>query len=164
VTGAAPVDAPGELPGWLPFDYVFGRLRERLAGLSDAELAWSPAADGSVPTIAWRLVHIADTLREERNWRWMERPPVLLDAETEQPDTASAAIAYVESSYAAWIDLVGGLAPGELWRPMGTVAGPFAGEPIVALVVHILDELIHHAAEVALLRDLYAAAAAQSRS
>ena len=27
------------------------------------------------------------------------------------------------------------------------------GEPIVALVVHILDELIHHAAEVALLRD-----------
>ena len=35
------------------------------------------------------------------------------------------------------------------------LAGPFAGEPIVALIMHILDEVVHHAAEVALLRDLY---------
>jgi hypothetical protein len=154
----------GTVPAWLPFDYVFDRLRERLAGLTDAELRWQPAVDGSVPTIAWRLTHIADTLREERNWRWMEREPVVLDSETEQPATAGAATAYLEASYAAWIGLVRTLAPDELWRPMGDVAGPFRGEPLVALVVHILDELIHHAAEVALLRDLYAVAAVAGRS
>jgi hypothetical protein len=159
VTGDAPAAAPSEVPSWLPFAYVYERLRDRLDGLTDTELAWKPAGDDSVPTIAWRLTHIADTLREERNWSWMDRAPVLLDSEAEHPATAAAATTYLDESYAAWTGLVAGLAPGELWRPMGEVAGPFAGEPIVALVVHILDERIHHAAEVALLRDLYSAAA-----
>jgi hypothetical protein len=73
------------VPSWLPFDYVYQRLRDRLEGLTDDELRWEPAP------------------------------------------------------------------------------GAFEGEPVVALVVHILDELVHHAAEVALLRDLYAAEV-QSRS
>jgi hypothetical protein len=38
---------------------------------------------------------------------------------------------------------------------MGAIAGPYADADRVAFVVHIMDELIHHAAEVALLRDLY---------
>ena len=79
------------------------------------------------------------------------------DADAEQPATAAAALAYLDASYAAWDGLLRSLQPGELWRPMGEVAGPFEGEPVVALVTHILDELVHHAAEVALLRDLYAA-------
>jgi len=40
---------------------------------------------------------------------------------------------------------------------MGAVAGPYACSDRVAFVVHIMDELIHHGAEVALLRDLYRA-------
>jgi DinB family protein len=149
------------VPSWLPFDYVYQRLRNRLEGLTDNELRWEPAP--AVTTIAWRLAHIADTLREERNWRWMEREPTLRDADTEQPGTAVAALAYLDASYAACDGLLRSLQPEELWRPVGAVAGPFEGEPVVALVVHILDELVHHAAEVALLRDLYAAEF-QSRS
>ena len=38
---------------------------------------------------------------------------------------------------------------------MGPIAGPFATSDRVAFVIHIMDELIHHGAEVALLRDLY---------
>lgn len=33
--------------------------------------------------------------------------------------------------------------------------GPFAKEPMAALVVHINREALHHGAEIALLRDLY---------
>ncbi len=143
------------LPSWLPSAYVFERLQERLVGLTDDEYTWEPAP--TVMTIGWRLAHIARTLREERNWRWMEREPSLRDADTVQAATAAAGIAYLASSYAAWTELGASLEPGEMWRPMSAVAGPCAGEPIVALIAHVLDELTHHGAEVALLRDLFAA-------
>ena len=43
-----------------------------------------------------------------------------------------------------------------LARPCGRAEGPFADWPLAALVLHIHRELIHHGAELALLRDLYA--------
>lgn len=147
------------LPSWIPFDFAVARLRDRVAGLTDDEYRWEPAP--GVTTIAWRLGHIGDLLREERNWRWLGREPRLRDADIEHAPTAAGGIAYVDAAYAAWDGLVGSISEAELWRPLGEVAGPFAPEPAVALVLHVLDEFIHHAAEVALLRDLYAA---QSRS
>jgi len=147
------------LPSWIPFEYAFDRLRARLAGLTDDEYRWEPAP--SVPPIAWRLTHIGDLLRAERNWTWMGREPLLRDVDIEHPSDAATAIAYVEAGYAAWDALVDELEAADLWRPLDDVAGQYAGEPIIALIMHTLDELIHHAAEVALLRDLYAA---QSRS
>jgi hypothetical protein len=136
-------------------DYYFERLRGRLVGLTDAEYLWEPAV--GVPTIAWRLAHIADGLREERNWRWMGRQPTLRDADRGMPATADAAIAYLEEAYAAWTSLVGSVRSDDWWQLMGAVAGPYASADRVAFVVHIMDELIHHGAEVALLRDLYRA-------
>jgi len=48
-----------------------------------------------------------------------------------------------------------------LWaRPCGPAEGPFADLPMAALILHIHREAIHHLAEVALLRDLYAHGAA----
>jgi hypothetical protein len=43
-----------------------------------------------------------------------------------------------------------------LARPCGEAEGPFASYPLAALVLHINRETIHHGAEIALLRDLYA--------
>jgi len=43
-----------------------------------------------------------------------------------------------------------------IWEPMGPRWGPFAESPWAALVVHATDELAHHGAEIALLRDLWA--------
>lgn len=44
-------------------------------------------------------------------------------------------------------------------RPMGcavgAIVGPYAEANTVDLVLHVLDEVIHHGAEVGLLRDLY---------
>jgi hypothetical protein len=42
-----------------------------------------------------------------------------------------------------------------LERPCGPAEGPFAEESLATLVLHIHRELIHHGAEIALLRDLY---------
>ena len=158
-------------------DYYFERLRVRLVGLTDEEYLWEPVspclsirtgARGRLPraasdtpgdftTIAWRLCHIGDVLREERNWRWLGKQPVLLDTEIWQPPTAAASVAYVEEAFAAWSALVASIDAGDWWLPMGPVAGPYASSDRVAFVIHIMDELIHHAAEVALLRDLYRA-------
>jgi hypothetical protein len=45
----------------------------------------------------------------------------------------------------------------ELAVPIGPMGGPYADASLGTLVLHIADELIHHGAEVALLRDLYRA-------
>jgi hypothetical protein len=47
------------------------------------------------------------------------------------------------------------LGPEGLMRPIGPAGGPYAKEPMAALVLHINREALHHGAEIALLRDLY---------
>ena len=42
-----------------------------------------------------------------------------------------------------------------LGTPCGPAEGPDAEAPMAALVLHINREMIHHLAEIALLRDLY---------
>jgi hypothetical protein len=43
-----------------------------------------------------------------------------------------------------------------LERPCGPAEGPYADYPFIALVLHINREAIHHGAEIACIRDLYA--------
>ena len=154
--------------------YFYDRLRARLDGLTDDEHLWFPVPDaltidpgttgpvargrdGQVTTIAWRMAHIGDTLRAARNWDWLGRQPVLLDHEIRHSPTAAGGIAYLEASHAAWRELLASLTPDELWSPIGPAAGPYADTERIDFVLHLADELIHHGAEVALLRDLYAA-------
>jgi hypothetical protein len=44
----------------------------------------------------------------------------------------------------------------DLAKPIGPAEGPWADKPMLDLVLHINREVIHHGAEIALLRDLYA--------
>ncbi len=48
-----------------------------------------------------------------------------------------------------------GLGADGLARPCGPAEGPWADEPMAALVLHINREMLHHGAEIALLRDLF---------
>jgi len=133
--------------------YFYDRLRARVEGLTDDELTWEPAS--GVTTIGWRLAHIADGLAADRNWRWLGREP---DARpTPVRTTAAEAVADLEDAWRRWDGLVSPLTPAELDAPVGPVGGPFAASSRRELVLHIVDELIHHGAEVALVRDLYAA-------
>ena len=167
------------------------QLRPRFAGLSDDEYLWEPAqpawnvrprtGDGQpgtgpftvefsfpepdpppVTTIAWRLAHIivgvlgarvavalrraTGGLRELR--RTPARPPRHWPSWT-TPTQAGRRASTVSTRRRSR----GRVGPAE---------GPFAEYPMAALVLHINREVIHHGAEVALLRDLYRARTAES--
>ena len=48
------------------------------------------------------------------------------------------------------------LGDARLARPCGPAEGPFAESSMATLVLHVNREALHHGAEIALLRDLYA--------
>jgi uncharacterized damage-inducible protein DinB len=160
-------------------DYAWGRLRDRMDGLADAEYLWEPVpncrtvrpvaggtyrSDGPArahdprqfTTLAWRLAHIVSLLQEERNGPWLGQPARPPDGDGD-PGTAAAALTALERAYAEWRSVLDGTTDESLAEPIGAVAGPYSQDTRRAFVLHVLDELIHHGAEAALLRDLYRA-------
>jgi hypothetical protein len=160
--------------------YWTNQFRPRLKGLNDAEYLWEPVegcwnirldgngryvADFQVPepdpppatTIAWRLSHIAAAIQAWCNASHFGGP----NAETatfECPGTAEAALRLLDSGYARWRMGVESLDDEALTRKVGTADGclaSFAGYPMARLILYVNREVIHHGAEVALLRDLY---------
>lgn len=159
------------------FDYMWNRTRERTAGLGDAEYLWEPVPDtwtvrrkngrwvadyerpapvpAPVTTIAWRMWHIADCLAsyvaphlgdwplpgEFRGWFGAAEP----------------ARAALQTSYAVFRERITALGEDGLRAEMGPGWGPYEHESWAALVLHAIDEVVHHSAEIALLRDLYRA-------
>jgi DinB family protein len=107
-----------------------------------------------VTTIAWRLGHIVVGVLGVRIAAHFGGPQV--DYESfGYAGTAEEALAQLDAQYAAWTDGVRGLGAEGLERPCGPAEGRFADRPLAALVLHIHREMIHHGAEIALLRDLY---------
>lgn len=159
------------------------QLRPRLEGLTDEEYLWEPvpgawsvrprtAAGGPgagdftidwafpepepapVTTIAWRLGHVIVGVLAMRNANHFGGPPAHYES-WEYAGTAAGALAQLDEQYARWTDGVEALGDDGLADPCGPAEGPFAEFPLAALVLHINRELIHHGAEIALLRDLY---------
>lgn len=105
-------------------------------------------------TIAWRLGHIGSgVLGFRADNHFGEGAPSF--EEVDWPATAGAAIAYVEDGYGRWMAGIRSLGAEDLTRPVGPAEGPYAERPFAELVLHINREVMHHGAEVALLRDLY---------
>ena len=111
-----------------------------------------------VTTIAWRLGHLLVGIFGLRNASHFGGPAVVYDS-YEWPTTASQALARLDVDYDTWITAIGALDAAALARPVGEAEGPFAAFPMAALVLHIHREVIHHGAEILLLRDLYRARA-----
>lgn len=135
-------------------EYATTRLQDRMAGLTDHEWEWQPVAGDARVTIRWRLDHLAETLGDDRNREWLGEeptgaPPIAPAA------SADAAVAAVVDAGTRFTALVRGL-DAEGAAPIGPVAGPYADDSRLSFVLHVVDELVHHAAEAALLRDLYA--------
>lgn len=166
------------------------QLRPRLEGLSDAEYFWEPAPGSwsvrprgtstapvqvgagamtidfafpppepaPVTTIAWRLGHVIVGILAMRNathfggastdYRSFEYAP-----------SAEEALAQLDAEYATWVEGVTSLGEGGLAMPCGEE--DFEEHSMGAFILHIHRELIHHLAEVSLLRDLYLHTAAQ---
>ena len=106
-------------------------------------------------TIAWRLAHLTVGVFGARAASHFGGPPY--DYMTyDYPGTADAALANLDATYGAWREGVRSLDAEGLARPIGPAEGPWHESPMADLVFHINREAIHHLAEVALLRDLYA--------
>ncbi len=156
------------------------RLRPRLIGLTDAEYFWEPVPDcwtvrprrgehemgggrftvdyafsaptpAPVTTIAWRLAHITVHVLAKRAEIHFGTTPVDYDTHV-YAGAAAAALDQLDRAYAAWAS---GMRTADLERGCGPDSGPFASRPLAALVQHVNREVIHHGAEIALLRDLY---------
>ncbi|RVX46775.1 DinB family protein [Nonomuraea polychroma] len=105
-------------------------------------------------TIAWRLGHVIVGVLAMRNAAHFGRAPTDYYS-FEYAPTATAALAQLDAEYATWLAGVESLGETGLARPSGKAEGEHAERPLAALVLHINRELIHHLAEVCLLRDLY---------
>lgn len=163
-------------------DTVWERTRRRLDGLTDDEYLWEPAPgcwsirvrpDGTrfdewapivypdpFTTLAWRLWHLIDMYGEDRAPRLLDVPPqgepVGPDApDSTPPATAADALDQLDRAHARW-DAHLALADDER---LGAAIGPVGRErrdgTRAGYVLHMLDEFIHHGAEISLLRDLY---------
>jgi hypothetical protein len=107
-----------------------------------------------VTTIAWRLAHIIVGVLGQRIASHFGGPPAEWRT-FPYAGTAAGALGQLDDGYAAWTKGVRELGADGLARPCGPAEGPFAAAPMAELVLHINKEIIHHAAEIALLRDLY---------
>lgn len=108
-----------------------------------------------VTTIAWRLGHIIVGVLGVRVSSHFGGPSV--DYQTfPYAGTAAEALDQLDDMYGAWIRGVRGLDADGLARPCGPSEGPYGERPMATLVLHINREVIHHGAEIALLRDLHA--------
>ena len=136
------------------FDYVWQRFRDRMDGLSDEEWRWEPVPDDRI-TLHWRLRHVAEFLREARNGPWLG---LSAEPDDRRPavDSAAGALSDLDAAYARWRGQLAETTDESLARPVGPVGGAYRDATRRSFALHIVDELIHHTAEAALLRDLYA--------
>ena len=123
-----------------------------------AELAFPEPDPGPFTTIAWRLAHVVVGVLGMRNAAHFDGPPVgYLDFD--YAGTATEALAQLDDGYARWVDGVRRLGDDGLEVAVGTAEGPFAAHTYADLVLHIHREVLHHGAEVLVLRDQYRASA-----
>jgi hypothetical protein len=109
-----------------------------------------------VTTIAWRLAHLVVGIFGERNHSHFDGPDIGYRTFA-YAGSADEALTQLDEGYRWWSLGVRDLGEDGLHRPCGEAEGPFAEHPLSALVLHINREVIHHGAEIALLRDLYRA-------
>jgi hypothetical protein len=149
------------------------RLDRRLDGLGDSEFFWAPVSGSwtvyqdadkwtyhydfpppqpaPVTTIAWRLVHIA-----ANNWIYWEYAfgaATLTFPDLTVPSNAADAIANWHDSADPIVAWLADASEADLDELRPNHLGPdMTARHIVTI---LLDEQIHHGAEIALLRDLY---------
>ncbi|MGH3623548.1 MAG: DinB family protein [Sciscionella sp.] len=165
-------------------DFYWPLFRARIDGLTDEEYFWEPvdgcwsmrpvpdgfAFDFTVPepepppftTIAWRLCHIAGPVFAWGASNHFGDGSYVMDNHG-YPGTAAGALAYLDTQHALWRDHIGTLDEVGLAAPCGSAEGPYAERPFAELILHLNREVIHHGAEVCLLRDLYRASGGQLR-
>lgn len=125
------------------------------AGDFTIDFAFPEPDPAPVTTIAWRLGHILVGVLGMRNAAHFGGPAVSYE-DFDYPGTGQGALDLLDEYYSRWISAVSSLTPQQLAAPAGEAEGSRSNAPMATLVLHINREMIHHLAEIALLRDLYA--------
>jgi DinB superfamily len=160
------------------FDYVWQRFVIRIGGLTDEEYFWEPTDDcwtirkdsngawmmdgeglaeqpdpAPLTTIAWRMAHIGrDVLGGFAANLFGADVPRLVSI----PGSVAGIEQFLDDDYQAWRSGMEGIGETEWWDLLGPKWKPWDQSNKVDLALHVFDELVHHTAEVGLLRDLYA--------
>lgn len=97
---------------------------------------------------------------EDRAPRWLNVAPQgipvgLDDPNCAPPPTSDEALALLDRAHDRWEAHLALASEQRLGEKVGSFGGGYADRTRAAYVLHMLDEFIHHAAEVALLRDLW---------
>lgn len=153
-------------------DRMFAQLVERLDGLTADEYLWEPVdatwsvrpgddgvatVDGAgrrdvepapVTTIAWRLWHIAIDCLDDYTRRFAGDTTEASAVWTIDPDEAVATL--VEK----WVAYRSVIAGRDWWAELGDTWEHWSRHSTADMAMHASNELVHHAAEIALLRDL----------
>ncbi len=140
---------------------------QRLTGSvqTDKKVASEQHDPPSVTTIAWRLWHLGGC----PNPSWPPAARLVASRVRRQVVHTDSAVQrrrlwnlrgsnrlHFDRHWTSVADSVVGFADADLLNAVGVVGGRFGGGSIHGLVLHVADELIHHGAEIGVLRDLYA--------
>jgi hypothetical protein len=124
------------------------------AGEYTMDYATPPYDREPVTTIAWRLAHLIDVFGPPYASHFSE--PQADRPTLEYSGTAAGALRQLDDGHDAWISDVRGLGAAGIARPQGAISPPeFADAPMAKLILYTNMEIIHHGAEISLLRDLY---------
>jgi len=134
---------------------------------------WAVELGGAGPftTIAWRMWHLIGCYGARRNATWLNvsvpggsapipAPQVTSDAgyaANAAPATAAAALRALDEAHDYWRQCLNAVTDETSAEKLGPIGGQYADSNRAGFALHMLDEFIHHGAEVALLRDLYRA-------
>lgn len=125
------------------------------SGAMTIDFGYPEPVPAPVTTIAWRLGHVIVGVFGARNAAHFSGPPC--DYLTyDYPASAAEALSRLDDGYARWVAGVRGLAVDGLMRACGPAEHDFAEFTLAELVLHIHREVLHHGAELSLLRDLFA--------
>ena len=163
-------------------DWAWGRTNARLADLTDEEMFWEPypgcwtlrrLRDGTwisdcvgvetdvapLTTIVWRVIHLIGCYGSARNSEWsavkVDQPGI--ESWVVTPSTAAEARETLSKAHDRWRAVLDAVEDSTLGLPLGPIAGQWAEATRAGFLIHQLDEVIHHGAEIGLMRDLYRA-------
>jgi uncharacterized damage-inducible protein DinB len=162
-----------------PYVATRDQLLDRLDGLTDDEYHWDPVTGGwsvrrtdsgwsadwadpdpvpaPVTTIAWRLWHVAVDALDAYSARAFGTSGTDLTGRS-WVGTAREALPLTRSAFDNFQAGVEAMGTDRLGERLGDAWGPaYADASHLDLFLHALRETTHHAAEIGLLRDLYAA-------
>ena len=159
-------------------DYAWGRVRGRMNGLGHEEylwravaLSWSvvpvagrfeaereqpPPDPEPVPTIAWLTWHIGPECLDGYTERYFGPGTRALQLERrEWFGTPSGALEALDVQWSLFRERYGSIPDDVFGAPLGPSWGAYADKTPADALQHVADEVVHHGAQVGMLRDLF---------